>query len=172
MKTELNTRTLWFDGTSQVAPEDVPSLLLGGCKIDELVVSELNDDLRLFNLLEEEPILTEKNENKPFDFTYLIAKEYDRFDLEGYIRKKVSEKFADEPAYLARVEAEMIEIKKRGMEKLYITLIYIVDKFKELGTVWGVGRGSSCASLILFLIDLHKVDPIKYNIPMTEFFHD
>lgn len=125
-----------------------------------------------FNLIEDEMISTVKAENKPFNLKYNIPKEYDRFDLEGYILKKVQERFSSAPKYLDRVNAELKEIEKRNMQQLCITLIYIVDRFKESETVWGVGRGSSCASLILFLIGLHKVDPIKFGIPMTEFFHD
>jgi DNA polymerase III alpha subunit len=33
-----------------------------------------------------------------------------------------------------------------------------------------VGRGSSVASYVLFLIGVHKIDPIKYELPIEEFF--
>jgi DNA polymerase III alpha subunit len=36
--------------------------------------------------------------------------------------------------------------------------------------VWGVGRGSSVASYALYLIGIHKIDPIKYNLSINEFF--
>ena len=58
------------------------------------------------------------------------------------------------------------------MTEFVKTVIFIVDTFKEAGIVWGVGRGSSCASYILFLLGLHLVDPIKFDISMDEFFHD
>jgi DNA polymerase III alpha subunit len=35
--------------------------------------------------------------------------------------------------------------------------------------VWGVGRGSSVASYVLFLIGIHKIDSIKYNLNIEEF---
>jgi DNA polymerase III alpha subunit len=35
--------------------------------------------------------------------------------------------------------------------------------------VWGVGRGSSVASYVLFLIGIHKVNSLKYNLDIKEF---
>jgi DNA polymerase III alpha subunit len=35
--------------------------------------------------------------------------------------------------------------------------------------VWGVGRGSSVASYVLFLIGIHKVDSLYYDLPIEEF---
>jgi DNA polymerase III alpha subunit len=169
VKTELNTRTLWFDGTNQVIPDDVPSLILSGCSLDQIVVTALNDDVNQFNLIEDEMISTEKNENKPFNFDYNIPEEYRNLDVLKYLLEKMQ---PPKKEYADRLINEWKEIQKREMEPLIKTLIYIVDKFKESKTVWGVGRGSSCASLALFLIGLHKVDPIKFGIPMTEFFHD
>jgi DNA polymerase III alpha subunit len=50
------------------------------------------------------------------------------------------------------------------------TMKYIVDTLRKNNVVWGVGRGSSIASYALFLIGIHKIDSIKYDIPITEFF--
>jgi DNA polymerase III alpha subunit len=169
VKTELSIRTLWFDGTSQVAPDDVPSLILSGCSLDQIVVNEMNDDVDQFNLIEDAMISMEKNENKPFNFEYNIPKVYQDLNVPLILFQKIIGK---SDVYSKRLTDELAQVRTREMEPLLKTLMYIVDKFKESGTVWGVGRGSSCASLILFLIGLHKVDPIKYNIPMSEFFHD
>ena len=74
--------------------------------------------------------------------------------------------------YGRRVDNELAMIKKMNMAEFFRTLIYVVETLKSTKTVWGVGRGSSCASLVLYLIGLHRVDPVKFNIDMTEFFHD
>ena len=47
---------------------------------------------------------------------------------------------------------------------------YIVDTLREHNIVWGVGRGSSVASYVLHLLGVHKIDSIKYDIPIGEFF--
>jgi len=45
-----------------------------------------------------------------------------------------------------------------------------VNIFEENKVVWGTGRGSSCASYILYLIGIHQVDSVKYDLDLGEFF--
>jgi DNA polymerase III alpha subunit len=40
---------------------------------------------------------------------------------------------------------------------------------RENDIVWGVGRGSSVASYTLYLIGVHKIDSIKYELDINEF---
>jgi len=35
--------------------------------------------------------------------------------------------------------------------------------------VWGVGRGSSVASYVLFLLGVHKIDSMYYELSVDEF---
>lgn len=46
---------------------------------------------------------------------------------------------------------------------------YLVDTMRENNIVWGVGRGSSVASYVLYLIGVHKVNSLKYNLDINEF---
>ena len=48
-------------------------------------------------------------------------------------------------------------------------MIYLVDFMRENGIVWGVGRGSSVASYVLYLIGVHKIDSIKFGLDWREF---
>ena len=68
-----------------------------------------------------------------------------------------------------RVEEELEAYKERGMEDLLRYMIYLVDFMRENGIVWGVGRGSSVASYVLYLIGVHRIDSIKYNLDWREF---
>jgi DNA polymerase III alpha subunit len=49
---------------------------------------------------------------------------------------------------------------------------YIVDTLRKNQIVWGVGRGSSVASYALYLIGVHKIDSVKYDLPIGEFFKE
>lgn len=69
-----------------------------------------------------------------------------------------------------RVSQELDLYTKHGMLDLLYVMQYIVDTLRQNNIVWGVGRGSSVASYVLFLIGVHKIDPIKYEIPIDEFF--
>jgi DNA polymerase III alpha subunit len=70
---------------------------------------------------------------------------------------------------LARVKTELILYKKLGLYKLLQFLIYLVDIMRENKIVWGVGRGSSVASYVLYLIGIHKINSLKYNLDINEF---
>ena len=73
---------------------------------------------------------------------------------------------------LDRLTQELAEFEKRGMLPFLRTIIYILDELRRREVIWGVGRGSSCASYVLFILGLHSVDCILYDVPLDEFFHD
>lgn len=68
-----------------------------------------------------------------------------------------------------RVTQELELFSKYNMIDLLFFLKYLVDIMKENKIVWGVGRGSSVSSYVLFLIGVHKIDSIKYNLDIQEF---
>jgi DNA polymerase III alpha subunit len=48
-------------------------------------------------------------------------------------------------------------------------LKYLVDTMRTHNIVWGVGRGSSVASFILFLIGIHRINSLHYDLSIDEF---
>lgn len=71
-----------------------------------------------------------------------------------------------------RVSRELELYIKHGMYDVLHVMKYVVDTLRENNVVWGVGRGSSVASYVLFLIGVHKIDSIKYELPIEEFFKE
>ena len=71
-----------------------------------------------------------------------------------------------------RVNEELAAFQRREMFDLLRYMIYLVDFMRENDIVWGVGRGSSVASYVLYLIGVHKIDSIKYNLDWREFLRD
>jgi DNA polymerase III alpha subunit len=69
-----------------------------------------------------------------------------------------------------RVSLELELFAKNKMHDVLYVMKYIVDTLRANNVVWGVGRGSSVASYVLHLIGVHKVDSIKYKLPIEEFF--
>ena len=55
------------------------------------------------------------------------------------------------------------------MYNLLRYMCYLVDFMRENNIVWGVGRGSSVSSYVLFLIGIHKVNSIQYDLDYKEF---
>jgi DNA polymerase III alpha subunit len=68
-----------------------------------------------------------------------------------------------------RVQLEYGLFEKKRFIKVLQFLIYFVDTLRANNIVWGVGRGSSVASFCLFLIGVHKINPLLYNLDITEF---
>jgi DNA polymerase III alpha subunit len=69
----------------------------------------------------------------------------------------------------ARVDLELQLYIQHGMLDLLFYLKYLVDTMRENNIVWGVGRGSSVASYVLYLLGVHKIDSIKYELDIHEF---
>lgn len=72
-------------------------------------------------------------------------------------------------AELQRVGAELLLYQERDMFDLLRFLVYIVDVMRKQDIVWGVGRGSSVASYVLYLIGVHKIDSLYYDLDIAEF---
>lgn len=76
--------------------------------------------------------------------------------------------------YRERLRDELVEAQKPHVQRVIVSAIEAYDRVQEKypEIVIGVGRGSACASLILFLHGVHLVDPVLYDIPMKEFYKE
>ena len=111
------------------------------------------------------PTLTAEQVDQAYQEKWNMPAEYKLIDIEEWVRAQV-------PPWedgAARVEEELAEFKARNMLDLLKWLKYFVDTCRANNIVWGVGRGSSVASYVLFLIGVHKIDSIKYNLDWQEF---
>ena len=96
--------------------------------------------------------------------TWFMPDEFKNIDIENHILN-----LCKTQKEIDRVNAELIEFKKRNLYNLLRYLIYLVSIMKENNVVWGIGRGSSVASYCLYLIEVHKVDALKYSLDIKEF---
>lgn len=67
-----------------------------------------------------------------------------------------------------RISEEIEFFLKENQIAFVLKCKELIDKFIENGVVWGVGRGSACASYVLYLLRINDVDPLKYDIPFSE----
>ena len=96
---------------------------------------------------------------------WFMPDEYRTLDIEEWV-------WAQTPPWdpqHTRVAEELAAFKERNMLDLLRWLKYFVDTCRNKNILWGVGRGSSVASYVLFLIGVHKIDSIKYNLDWQEF---
>lgn len=72
-------------------------------------------------------------------------------------------------AELQRCGTELLLFQERDLFNLLRYLVYLVDIMRENRLIWGVGRGSSVASYVLFKLGVHKIDSLYYDLDPTEF---
>jgi DNA polymerase III alpha subunit len=95
---------------------------------------------------------------------WFIPREYQNIDIEKFLVDRCPQENYN------RLATELELYRKHNMIPVLKTMKYIVDTLESKGIVWGVGRGSSVASYVLFLMGVHSIDSVKYNLPIEEFF--
>jgi len=95
---------------------------------------------------------------------WFMPAEYRDFDVRAWCLDRCT---TDEQ--INRVNAELDAYIERGMIPLLQWTKHFVDCCTENNIVWGVGRGSSVASFVLFLLGVHQIDSVKYNLDWQEF---
>lgn len=172
---ELKHRNRDNYGNIIFTEEGILELLYSGYSEIPSILIENSNDVMLFNqvakIFDIAPIkvyspLTESIEefDKRHQKNWRIPPEYQFIDLEKYFKDKC--KTEEE---INRINIELKLFKSKNMEMVLRALIYLVDLMREKKIVWGVGRGSSCASYCLYLIGIHKVNSLKYGLDIKEF---
>ena len=95
---------------------------------------------------------------------WFIPRAYQEMNIETFLLENSPE--SNHP----RIIQEIALYKKHNMILMLKTMKYIVDTLRTNNVIWGVGRGSSVASYVLHIIGVHKIDSVKYNLPIEEFF--
>ena len=72
-------------------------------------------------------------------------------------------------AELQRCGQELMLYQERGLFDLLRYLKYLVDVMTEHRLIWGVGRGSSVASYVLYKLGVHRIDSLYYDLDPGEF---
>ena len=90
--------------------------------------------------------------------------EYKKLDIAEYILG-----LCKTQPELQRVGEELLLFQERDLFDLLRYLKYFVDTMRLNNIVWGLGRGSSTASYVLYLIGVHKINSMYYDLPIEEF---
>lgn len=93
-----------------------------------------------------------------------MPQEYKELDIAAWLLQQCKEEYE-----LQRVGEELLLFQERDLFNLLRYLKYFVDTMRKHNVVWGVGRGSSVASYSLYLIGVHKVNSLYYDLPIEEF---
>jgi DNA polymerase III alpha subunit len=95
---------------------------------------------------------------------WFMPQEYKNFDIAKYILDQCQNE-----EELQRAGKELLLYQERDMFILLKYLKYLVDTMRNNNIVWGVGRGSSVASFVLYLLGVHKINSLFYQLDIGEF---
>lgn len=155
--------------TKPIDSEQLYHVLMNGCST-ATALDWITEDLRatLEQTLQINPDLYPLPDNLSWQErveTWTIPEEYQVFDIVTYVQS-LSRNSVD----AARIEWELSEFESRKLLPVLRTIKYLIDTMRANNILWGVGRGSSVSSLVLFLLGIHRIDPVKWNLDASEFF--
>jgi DNA polymerase III alpha subunit len=162
----LPNREIDDTGTVHYTDQGLIDFLYSGNLFEDAIADfGETDEINLYNKWAEYfHIPTIKSGEYKSDFTWDIPQEYKSIDLDSFFLSKCKTK-----EEIDRVTLELTLFLEHGMEETLRFLIFLVDFMNQNDIVYGVGRGSSVASFCLYLIGLHQIDSIKYQLPIEEF---
>jgi DNA polymerase III alpha subunit len=154
---------------------DLVSMIMSGATIEGLKGMLVESGLNLETAsayLEQVPELVE------YAFTDMTVEEFDamkqnswhmpdeykHMDIAEYILSQ-----CDSDAQLQRCGEELLLFQERNLFDLLRYLKYLVDTLRANNMIWGVGRGSSVASYVLYLLGVHRIDSMFYDLDPAEF---
>jgi DNA polymerase III alpha subunit len=126
-------------------------------------VAELHAELDLLDRYHQINQTVEEFDNT-LQKNWSMPQEYKELDIAEYVLGLCQQEHE-----LQRVGQELLLYQERNLFDLLRYLKYLVDTLRKNNVVWGVGRGSSVASYVLFLLGVHKIDSLYYNLDIDEF---
>ena len=93
-----------------------------------------------------------------------MPKEYKNLDIAEFVLSQ-----CNNDNELQRCGQELLLYQERNLFDLLRYLKYLVDTMTQNQVIWGVGRGSSVASHVLYKLGVHRIDSLYYNLDVAEF---
>ena len=158
--------------------EDICDLLMQGTEplfLKDLIVEDRLDLETAALILNDVPafvrydkIAADSVTTEEFDHrnqnNWFMPAEYKQLDIAEYVLS-----LCKTDAELQRVGQELFMYQERNLFDLLRYLKYLVDLMTNHKLIWGVGRGSSVASYVLYLLKVHRIDSMYYDLDPAEF---
>lgn len=175
LNTALNDRVLWYDGSSAFDPSNLLTLVH---KYDVHYVTELNADVKAFNKhVNKDQEITHKTTCDELVTTWNIPDEYKQLNVIEYVTYKheiLTKGLSDDECDSRdkRLAHELVKYDQFNLFDVIRAVIWIINNLTDNDVVWGVGRGSSVSSYVLYVIGVHDVDSHAYDLDIDDFLHD
>jgi DNA polymerase III alpha subunit len=96
--------------------------------------------------------------------TWYMPEQYRNMDIAEHVLSLCATE-----AELQRCGQELMLFQERDLFNLLRYLVYLVDIMHKNQLIWGVGRGSSVASFVLYKLGVHRIDSLYYELDPEEF---
>ena len=163
-------------GQAILSSDHLRELLLQGKNISHLN-AVLDDEIELFQKYQTEllpvgvtfldapeEILTFDEFHQKCADDWIFPKTYQNIDVRSWLLDKCKTE-----AEINRVNTEYAMYEERDLIMLLRLFIYLISYLREKKYIWGVGRGSATSSFCLYLIGVHRVNSILYNLDIKDF---
>jgi DNA polymerase III alpha subunit len=144
------------DKCAQVLCEDSPEIH----RFNQAAARFGRPELDIYSPLD----VTQEEFDATLQSEWFMPDEYKTLNVDAFLNEQCSS-----TNELERVNLEMRDYHSRDMVNILRYMIYLVDFMRENKIVWGVGRGSSVASFVLYLIGIHRINSIQYDLDFHEF---
>ena len=142
--------------------EDVVNLMMSEQNVSGITV---DDTVKLDNVMPETDASLSVDEYDLMNqHNWLMPEEYKQIDIAQHVID-----CCKTDAEIQRAGEELLMFQQRNLFNLLKYLRYLVDTMKTNNIIWGVGRGSSVASYVLYLLGVHRVDSMYYDLDPKEF---
>ena len=142
----------------------IKGVMQHGPEILENCVANPNDIVKYLQRVDQERLAYPVTKLQVDKSNWFIPDKYKQLDIEEFLVTQCPEQ------NYPRLLEELALFKQNNMIPVLKTMKYVVDTLRANNIVWGVGRGSSVSSYALYLIGIHKIDSVKYALPIDEFF--
>jgi DNA polymerase III alpha subunit len=128
----------------------------------------ITDELELVNLPELityiEDTISVADYDKRAQKIWHMPEEYQHLDIAAWVLEQCKT-----DAELQRTGHELLLYQERDLFSLLQYMKYLVDTMRKHNITWGVGRGSSVSSYVLYLIGVHRINSMYYDLDINEF---
>lgn len=167
MKTNKHSELIYSES-------DVCDLVMQGHSVSGLTVDHTVDLETAAAILDDIPLFVKYNElveqlsTEEFDHRnqniWFMPDTYKQLDIAEHVLS-----LCNNDAELQRCGHELMLFQERGLFDLLRYLKYLVDVMTDNRLIWGVGRGSSVASYVLYKLGVHRIDSLYYDLDPAEF---
>lgn len=170
--TVLSDRVLWYDGSSAYDPSIIHKVAR---LYDIKYVTGTNPQVAQYNnIVSTADELVVKTECGELNTDWNVPDDYKKLDIVQYVTDKHlmlthGMTTTECSARDERLAYELYTFQKIGMFDVLRVVAYIVNSLLAHNIVWGVGRGSSVSSYVLYVIGLHDVDSFEYDLDFEDF---